>query len=420
MSTPGADARPGRKPIQDEPKNKRTAQNRAAQRAFRERKERKMKELEDKVLALENEKVAAMLELEFLRKQVNMLMQELANKSGGASSVPSTAEQTPSLFDFPWSHAPTVLEPTRQALLLLMVDFSPLDGLERGSIHTSTSATLVPSLVLHSNTKRQEQNYPFDNTFDEQVDQFCIGLNQQCGTKELPVPAAWGSSHSKPPLLVDSRGGDLLAGLTPSAPLPRYRVSTSALVSKKGSAGLQLVLNGVSEAEELTPVSATTPAADFFNLQEPTTDAFLLLFLDPAIFPQVNYDPQANLFGLEPIGFLEDDPLKGLVTEDLLYDPLGLGEAGSTPLMGVDPRMMQYPEKNAPVAAAAAEVVPSSDDKMLPCLTIWDRVTLHPKYLELDIDGLCFELKSKAKCSEKGAVVSAADVDNILRKVGRP
>ncbi|TPX58997.1 hypothetical protein PhCBS80983_g02786 [Powellomyces hirtus] len=45
--------KPGRKPATTEPANKRTAQNRAAQRAFRERKERYVKELEERLAQLE-------------------------------------------------------------------------------------------------------------------------------------------------------------------------------------------------------------------------------------------------------------------------------------------------------------------------------------------------------------------------------
>ena len=47
------------------------------------------------------------------------------------------------------------------------------------------------------------------------------------------------------------------------------------------------------------------------------------------------------------------------------------------------------------------EVVPAPP-QTLKCSEIWDRITSHPKYTELDIDGLCNVLKSKAKCSEKG------------------
>ncbi|KAJ3396104.1 DNA-binding transcription factor yap1 [Lobulomyces angularis] len=45
--------KPGRKPTQIDPSNKRTAQNRAAQRAFRERKEKYLSDLETKVRELE-------------------------------------------------------------------------------------------------------------------------------------------------------------------------------------------------------------------------------------------------------------------------------------------------------------------------------------------------------------------------------
>ena len=35
---------------------------------------------------------------------------------------------------------------------------------------------------------------------------------------------------------------------------------------------------------------------------------------------------------------------------------------------------------------------------------------------EIDVDNLCSELRSKAKCSEGGAVVDVKDVDKILGK----
>ena len=74
--------KPGRKPIETEPKSKRTAQNRAAQRAYRERKERKMKDLEDKVLLLEEQNIKVATESDFLKAQVDMLKQELARYRG--------------------------------------------------------------------------------------------------------------------------------------------------------------------------------------------------------------------------------------------------------------------------------------------------------------------------------------------------
>lgn len=61
-------------------------------------------------------------------------------------------------------------------------------------------------------------------------------------------------------------------------------------------------------------------------------------------------------------------------------------------------------------------VVPSGDDGLLRCSEIWDRITAHPKYSDIDIDGLCSELMAKAKCSERGVVINADDVQVALNK----
>ncbi|KAF2494685.1 PAP1-domain-containing protein [Lophium mytilinum] len=69
--------KPGRKPLTSEPTTKRKAQNRAAQRAFRERKEKHLKDLETKVGELEQASDAANHENGMLRAQVQRLQTEL-------------------------------------------------------------------------------------------------------------------------------------------------------------------------------------------------------------------------------------------------------------------------------------------------------------------------------------------------------
>lgn len=62
------------------------------------------------------------------------------------------------------------------------------------------------------------------------------------------------------------------------------------------------------------------------------------------------------------------------------------------------------------------EVVPADDPKqMLSC----NKICSHPRFVsgELDMDGLCSELRSKAKCSEVGVVVAESDVHEVLGKV---
>ncbi|KAL4799987.1 transcription factor PAP1-domain-containing protein [Aspergillus venezuelensis] len=72
-----ASKKPGRKPLTSEPTSKRKAQNRAAQRAFRERKEKHLKDLETKVDELQKASDDANQENGLLKAQVERLQVEL-------------------------------------------------------------------------------------------------------------------------------------------------------------------------------------------------------------------------------------------------------------------------------------------------------------------------------------------------------
>ncbi|KAF2453727.1 transcription factor PAP1-domain-containing protein [Lineolata rhizophorae] len=94
--------KPGRKPLTSEPTTKRKAQNRAAQRAFRERKEKHLKDLETKVTELQKASESANHENGLLRAQVTRLQTELReyrkrlslNSNGAYRSPPSNASGT--------------------------------------------------------------------------------------------------------------------------------------------------------------------------------------------------------------------------------------------------------------------------------------------------------------------------------------
>jgi AP-1-like factor len=72
-----ASKKPGRKPLTSEPTSKRKAQNRAAQRAFRERKEKHLKDLETKVDDLQKASESANHENSILRAQIEKMSMEL-------------------------------------------------------------------------------------------------------------------------------------------------------------------------------------------------------------------------------------------------------------------------------------------------------------------------------------------------------
>ncbi|TVY39969.1 AP-1-like transcription factor napA [Lachnellula occidentalis] len=87
--------KPGRKPLTSEPTSKRKAQNRAAQRAFRERKEKHLKDLETKVEDLQKASESANHENSILRAQVDKMTVELVeyrkrvSTSGGIARTSS-------------------------------------------------------------------------------------------------------------------------------------------------------------------------------------------------------------------------------------------------------------------------------------------------------------------------------------------
>ncbi|KAI9793794.1 MAG: DNA-binding transcription factor yap1 [Candelina submexicana] len=89
--------KPGRKPLTSEPTSKRKAQNRAAQRAFRERKERHLKDLETKVEDLEKASESTNHENGLLRAQVERLQTELKDYRKRLSAAGSSLGRSPPL-----------------------------------------------------------------------------------------------------------------------------------------------------------------------------------------------------------------------------------------------------------------------------------------------------------------------------------
>lgn len=93
--------KPGRKPLTSEPTSKRKAQNRAAQRAFRERKEKHLKDLETKVEDLQKASESANHENSILRAQIEKMSMELReyrkrfSLTGGLGRTPSLSGGIP-------------------------------------------------------------------------------------------------------------------------------------------------------------------------------------------------------------------------------------------------------------------------------------------------------------------------------------
>lgn len=184
-------SKPGRKALTSEPKNKRTAQNRAAQRAFRERKEKRMKELEEKVQALEKEKMLLANESELLRHQVLTLMKQVKGSQGidGNHGIDINTNT---------SVSPEVkLDTSSEAWDTSNDGKSSFYESSSSSVHSNTPVSFGNDYMAKMTTPKESSvgnleltnklnNADFKDNYDEQI--FCTELSTACGSKSCPIP----------------------------------------------------------------------------------------------------------------------------------------------------------------------------------------------------------------------------------------
>ncbi|KAK9373259.1 transcription factor PAP1-domain-containing protein [Lipomyces chichibuensis] len=334
--------KPGRKLMTAEPSSKRKAQNRAAQRAFRERKEKHLRDLESRVAELENDAHSMTTENQFLKKQVDRLQSELKeyrkrqSLSSSVKTSPNSGHNyiTPFTFEFPLfgadpkfsKQSPVSQQGLGQAHPRSAAT-SPMASIPFGQsmfsayspTSTITSSSSPPGLAATGASTSAKQSpacpIPKSSLYGNDEDDFCAQLSMACGTRENPIPKAHANGILSPP----SFETDLFS---------EYR----------------------------EPIFSTND--EDFNLPELSPDGVL--------------DNLGNL----------DDTVSG---------------SGASK----DDDM----------------VVPADNKPLMSCTALWDRISMHPKFGDLDIDGLCSELRTKAKCSESGVVVTEADLNAVLEKI---
>ncbi|KAM9887796.1 hypothetical protein OXX79_013367, partial [Metschnikowia pulcherrima] len=198
--------KPGRKPIETEPKSKRTAQNRAAQRAYRERKERKMKDLEDKVSLLEDDRMRAEAQIELLKSELSRYRGHTDFSDLKLASVkrePSDRNNSSQEFTvgFPWAKKNSVGSESRSN-----ASSNHLPDLTSGS--SSSNSPLNENVISPQSNSSDNYSVPTTGSlstrhktsslFEEELDPFCTSLNEACGTRYKPIPKYHRDSQSYP------------------------------------------------------------------------------------------------------------------------------------------------------------------------------------------------------------------------------
>nr|CAG8490626.1 13304_t:CDS:2 [Entrophospora candida] len=342
----------GRKPLTTTPNSKRKAQNRAAQRAFRERKERYVQELEDKIKELESVSAKSNHENEQLKSLVQQLQAENF-----------ILKQSNFTFDFTLNKGDESSDLTSSG-----------DG--------NGSANVVGLQILRIHSHHLLQMKATMNQILPVIDQLMAQkIHQQ------------NSSSSSTGIVVNM-------GLS----------ETSSELSIKGPKTITDITNNSINCTAKEFCAKFTDGICLEDGQSSTvndnsnksTSAFTE-YRDPTPFTP-NID---NLFA-------GATPLAPLFEEHFIN--LGSFAPMSTPSEErVNPFMGDIVHNNG-----FATFDDLQNKSFLSCNKVWEKIQQHPMFDELEddeIDQLCAELKSKARCSGHGPVVPEEEVDAALIKL---
>lgn len=428
--------KPGRKPIATEAKSKRTAQNRAAQRAYRERKERKMKDLEDQVLLLEDDKIRANTEADILKAQIDVLKSELSRYRGHSDFSDLSLPRLPTTEFKPIGNS--VRSHAKDE------DRSP-EWMQRQKSWSKTSSTAsddytnssnqVPDLVSGSsnNTSPLNENvmispdsnasdiYPpgkresqfQQDMFEEQLNPFCASLGEACGSKTMPIPKYKRDSQQFPPANnAGAKDSPFHSLFTPNLDLsdPFFNDQTASAFNPDFGEGENSLafLNDVNFDASLALGNVSNDPVSKSAEEIPTADPLAGLINEESAYDHLN---------LVNIDFNFNEFVKSSysASESSRNNSVADGSKAESSITSFNSPVIHEETEKQIKEAEEDEVVPAPETT-LKCSEIWERITSHPRYTDIDIDGLCSELKLKAKCSEKGVVIAENDVHHLLER----
>ncbi|KAG0672957.1 hypothetical protein C6P42_003041 [Pichia californica] len=502
----------GRKPLLSEPKNKRTAQNRAAQRAFRERKEKRMLELEDKVKLLEQEKTQIANESELLRIQVKSLMKQLGKSiNNDLDEIKYSSSNRIINYDndiHNYNEGDDLSSIRRNSLLddrntssnSSISSITPGSSTSDDIFHFPKSNSKLVNInsISNANTQSLElsdklNNKSFKDNYDEHI--FCKELSQVCGSSSCPIPKRnTPKPTSNSPSTVASNNTNNTSNTNNTNNTNNNKTNNNLFTSTSSMTSPSIISSEISNNFNNSPFDKSlfddSPniGSDFntninFNLDihnDRTNDGSSTndmlresigngldsyAFLDNNNNGNKNGNNNSNnnnnnnnINKNDEMNFLFDDDNKiQNNTNDLIQkkpeafqfdsdllnnnfetnldldfdtddvfdtllkipfedsDKLSPSNKSNEIIVEIDGND-KVADKNEDKIGNDDETVPDNTQNLMKCSQIWERITTHPRFTDLDIDNLCDELKQKAKCSESGVVVDGTDVGKLLHK----
>ncbi|CAI7623539.1 unnamed protein product [Penicillium pancosmium] len=444
--------KPGRKPLTSEPTTKRKAQNRAAQRAFRERKEKHLKDLETKVDELQKSSDTTTQENGLLRAQVERLQVELREYRKRLSWMTSGSGRS-AISAIPSAHSKGAYGLQNNEFLFDFPKFGDLPGSHlfnsQGNKNDQSKAKPRDNVPRAPGVlSRQSGNSPASSS-NSKASTPTAGPNSKPSPWSNGTPASvktpynnlkpsYASTHDtstsdSPSSSSDSHQSQLLSS-NGTSPEPSVNSPSDHKPHESGAntCSVHGSINGeqsfcaqlgmaCGNINNPIPAAQKGKSNSISSDQPAPTDDYGLDWLsqqnggqfDPVLFGDWR-EPQDAVLSQDFGSFFND----AFPLPDLGSPSHNLTEA--TTQQTPKPQPQPQPKKDLVSRIdqkLEEEVVPGEDkNSMLSCNKIWDRLQSMERFRngEIDVDNLCSELRTKARCSEGGVVVNQSDVDDIM------
>ncbi|KII94057.1 hypothetical protein PLICRDRAFT_50045 [Plicaturopsis crispa FD-325 SS-3] len=380
---------------------KRKEQNRAAQRAFRERKERHVKDLEDKVAALEAKNNQTTSENENLRDLLSRLQNEnvALKQSSFSFSVPkpsdnpqSQTDNTPmSLFSPPKSPTPSAPSHSMDWNSLTAFDASVLSLLDENPQETATDGAMNMDFPEFSNTMKTPYTTLASNPMFMSFADF-----SPVGDFSNPSSIS-GSSHNT---AASSSGGSDLDGMF-----------GGDFLGNQGLVDFSAYMKSPSSTSALSPIShasARSPNAGSSSSSSPSAasgSGSSSSSSTQATTPS-SHDGSKCPSNKEELS-------QAIVTE---------GDSPFAPAIKQVPNptlRKKMDQVTGAMVMCEGGSLPKTvaSDKNVEVLSAWRSITSNPRFKDYDINELCSEFTSKARCDGTKVVLEPSGVHHILNSL---
>ncbi|KAG2199148.1 hypothetical protein INT47_009887 [Mucor saturninus] len=465
--------KPGRKPMADEeplsdsdqdPKVKRKAQNRAAQRAFRERKERYVKELESKLKQVQDSHIASASQLVRENHLLRSIIYRLESENYALKGSPMQPYQyQTTLPQHSPSHPPpspspsqTSQEQRHNGSYPTIAPLLPQQPLLPAYLSSSTSISNHPSanpmMMLASSPLQQYPMSPVVSLTNNSLSSPTIAKKIPLAISKKVSPKKTHTVHPSPPPppppTVNNQPLEYTFSIsTPASLRPSGGVTSSKHTRSEPIELVQLHPPSGKRTESVPDDESGSIVSDHTSSTVNTTLGKNIKQLELDLFDCHIDTTEGQLFCEKLYNEVCNDAFNRLLSEPL-FDQMGklnlsistypvpivtghhkaLDESSEEEETEEDSRQKSISLSPSPApasssAAASSAPTPSSpsptEKRLLTCPEIWFLLNKHEKIHCFTTDQLCQAVKELAKCADKGPVLEEKDLYKIMSNMDR-